>query len=259
MGIFDDIKAKGAAYRLTEEALYAEALREIESGQRRDGIWAKAMSESDMDQGKAGAKYIRLRVQSLKDEITVFMAGLNRAASEVPKHLPPNDEDTNYEPEQSTPHSTSGRLQKILLALLLGVLVICLVLGGIFYYLSLLRAAAAEDGESSALELPAYTLPKTPIYFPLDSMVVNLADPGGEKVAQVGITLEIINAQSIQEVRKILPVIRPLALTLISQRTSTELLSAEGKKKLTDEILALFGKKGNSPVGAVLYSSFIVQ
>ncbi len=74
MGIFDDIKAKGAAYRLTEEALYAEALKEIESGQRRDGIWAKAMSESNMEVGMAGAKYIKMRVQSLKDEVTVFIA-----------------------------------------------------------------------------------------------------------------------------------------------------------------------------------------
>jgi len=79
VGIFDDIKAKGAAYRLTEEALYAEALREIESGQRRDGIWAKAMAESDMDQGKAGAKYIKMRVQSLKDEVTLFIAEATKA------------------------------------------------------------------------------------------------------------------------------------------------------------------------------------
>ncbi len=78
MGIFDDIKAKGAAYRITEEALYAEALRELESGQRRDGIWAKAMAESDMDQGKAGAKYIKLRVQSLKDEVTLLMADFQK-------------------------------------------------------------------------------------------------------------------------------------------------------------------------------------
>ena len=82
MGIFDDIEAKGAAYRLTEEALYAEALREIESGQRRDGIWAKALAESDMDQGRAGAKYIKMRVQSLKDEITVFIAAMNKAESQ---------------------------------------------------------------------------------------------------------------------------------------------------------------------------------
>lgn len=83
MGIFDDIRAKGAAYRLTEEALYAEALREIESGQRRDGIWAKAMAESDMDQGKAGAKYIKMRVQSLKDEVTIFVAELKKSTPMV--------------------------------------------------------------------------------------------------------------------------------------------------------------------------------
>lgn len=79
MSIFDDIKAKGAAYRLTQESLYAEALREIESGQRRDGIWAKALAESDMDQGKAGARYIKLRVQSLKDEVTLFIADMKKA------------------------------------------------------------------------------------------------------------------------------------------------------------------------------------
>jgi hypothetical protein len=42
MGILDGINSAGAASRLTEEAFYAEALREIESGMRRDGIWAMA-------------------------------------------------------------------------------------------------------------------------------------------------------------------------------------------------------------------------
>ena len=68
MESFDDIQSSDAASRLLEEAFYAEALREIESGMRRDGIWAMAMAESDMDQGRAAAKYIKLRVQSLKDE-----------------------------------------------------------------------------------------------------------------------------------------------------------------------------------------------
>lgn len=69
MGLFDNFKTANAANRLTEEALYAEALREIESGLRRDGIWAMAMAQSDMDTTKAAAKYIMLRVQSLKDEL----------------------------------------------------------------------------------------------------------------------------------------------------------------------------------------------
>jgi hypothetical protein len=69
MGLFDNLKSEDAVSRLNEEALYAEALREIESGLRRDGIWAMAMAQSDMDTAKAAARYIKLRVQSLKDEL----------------------------------------------------------------------------------------------------------------------------------------------------------------------------------------------
>lgn len=69
MGMFDRYRTQSAVSRLAEEALYAEAMREIESGIRRDGIWAMALAEANMDQGKAAAKYIKLRVQSLKDEM----------------------------------------------------------------------------------------------------------------------------------------------------------------------------------------------
>ena len=38
MSIFDDIIGKNADDRLAEEMLYAEAMREIEQGIRRDGL-----------------------------------------------------------------------------------------------------------------------------------------------------------------------------------------------------------------------------
>ena len=71
MGLFDFKGARSASGRLADEALYAEALREIESGVRRDGIWARALSECTMDQAKAAARYIELRVQAMKDELTL--------------------------------------------------------------------------------------------------------------------------------------------------------------------------------------------
>jgi hypothetical protein len=115
MGIFDDIRTKGAAFRLTEEALYAEALREIESGQRRDGIWAKALAESNMDQGKAGARYIKLRVQSLKDEVTLSIAELKQASAAEQKRLAeparPQLKQSSPEPIATPPHFVSGALQ----------------------------------------------------------------------------------------------------------------------------------------------------
>ena len=69
MNIFKN-KSHGAAIdRLMDESFYAEALREIESGIRRDGIWAQALAENNMDQAKAAAHYIKLRVQSMRDEL----------------------------------------------------------------------------------------------------------------------------------------------------------------------------------------------
>lgn len=76
MGILDDIKATGASYQLSEEALYAESFYEIKSDQRRAGIWAMALAEFDMDQKKADARYITLRVKSLKEEAMRLIAEL---------------------------------------------------------------------------------------------------------------------------------------------------------------------------------------
>lgn len=52
-----------------EEAVYAAALSELESGTTRPGLWAKAFAESEGDQPKSKALYMKLRVQQEKDRI----------------------------------------------------------------------------------------------------------------------------------------------------------------------------------------------
>lgn len=76
MGLLDDIRLQGATYRLTEEAIYAEVLREMEAGVRRDGLWAKALAESPASESQAKSRYIGLRAQALKDEIAVARAAM---------------------------------------------------------------------------------------------------------------------------------------------------------------------------------------
>ena len=51
-----------------EEALYQQVLEEVESGFMRKGIYAKALADSQGDEGKANALYIKYRVQSLIGE-----------------------------------------------------------------------------------------------------------------------------------------------------------------------------------------------
>jgi flagellar FliL protein len=158
--------------------------------------------------------------------------------------------------------------------------------GGAFFVISKQRAAAAENGDEPAPAKVAHSASKTPpAYLPLDNMVVNLADPGGEKVAQVGITLEVLDSHASDSVKAYLPTIRSGVLMLIAQRTSEELLTHEGKEKLAKDILREasipFGggddehegetapskKKKPAkkvvhveyPVVGVLFSSFIVQ
>jgi flagellar FliL protein len=179
------------------------------------------------------------------------------------------------------------------LLLIVGVLVVVLALagGGAWFFISKQRAAAAGDeGEQEVAAAHAADAAGPPTYLPLDNMVVNLADPGGEKVAQIGITLELFDAKAVDKVKQYLPTIRSSILLLVSQRTAEELLQREGKEKLAAAILketakpfgggedeaepvadapatgarkAKVAKKAKAhaqmPVTGVLFSSFIVQ
>ena len=78
MGLVDEIRLQAVVTRISEEMLYAEVLREIENGIRRDGLWAKALSQSNMQQDTAKALYIKLRVQSLKDEIEIAFQNISK-------------------------------------------------------------------------------------------------------------------------------------------------------------------------------------
>lgn len=156
--------------------------------------------------------------------------------------------------------------------------------GGAWFFLSKKYAA---DGSIDEVVRMAPKAP--PTFLPLDNMVVNLADPGGEKVAQVGITLELVDAHATDKVKMYLPSIRSGILLLISQRTAEELLLIAGKEKLAADILLVASrpfdaadtgqamtksakdgaktKKKNvdknandeKPVRGVHFSSFIVQ
>jgi len=182
-----------------------------------------------------------------------------------------------------------AKSKKMLIIILGVVLVLALGGGGAFFFISKQRAVD-EDGAEVVEKAPAkaaHAAPKTPpAYLPLDNMVVNLADPGGERVAQIGITLEVTDAHASDTVKAYLPTIRSGILMLISQRTAEELLKQEGKEKLAKDILreaeipfgggdddhedeSASAKKKNGkkkkvvhvdyPVVGVLFSSFIVQ
>ena len=71
MGIFKNFKHNSAVDRLNEERIYEIVINEIKSGKRREGIWGQALEKANGDLKKTEANYIKLRVQSLKDELEI--------------------------------------------------------------------------------------------------------------------------------------------------------------------------------------------
>ena len=177
--------------------------------------------------------------------------------------------------------------KKLIIILAVLLVVLALAAGGAWFYVSKQRAAALEGEDEAPVAKVEQISP--PTYLPLDNMVVNLADAGGEKVAQIGVTLELADSKAVDKVKQYLPTIRSGILLLVSQRTAEELLQIEGKEKLAADILLVAsrpfggvpqadaadaektpaaGKKPKPkndkpreepPVRRVLFSSFIVQ
>ena len=171
---------------------------------------------------------------------------------------------------------------KKLLFIIMGVVVLALLGAGAAFFVLKKNTSEHEDGEEEVVSEQASHDPKTPpTFLPLDSMVVNLADPGGNRFVQTSITLQLQDAQTGEDIKVYMPTIRNGILILISQRTADEILKIQGKEKLAADIITEIsqvmdyeidepeaegaaGKKKRrrappNPVQGVLFSSFIVQ
>jgi len=169
---------------------------------------------------------------------------------------------------------------KKLLFIVLGVVLVALIGAGAALFV--LKKNTAEDDDEyddEPVATQSQARPKTPpVFLPLENMVVNLADAGGNRFVQLGITLQLQDAKTGDDMKVYMPSIRSAILMLISQRTSDEVLQVEGKTRLSKDIIREISDimgyevddgEGEStkrrrrappnPVQAVLFSSFIVQ
>lgn len=89
--------------------------------------------------------------------------------------------------------------------------------------------------------------PKVPLFVALEPFTVNLQRESSDQYLQMGITLKFFDAENEAKIKANLPEIRSKVLQLLTTKTATELLTAEGKKQLVKEILSL----SNSTIGIV--------
>ena len=193
--------------------------------------------------------------------------------------------------DPAAPATDKPKGKKGLVIALVAVLVLAGGGGGAAWYFMNKKAHDATAKEEPAHEEPTAKPGAAPVYLAMENMVLNLADPGGERVAQVGITLELENEKTVEKIKTLMPKVRSGVLMLVSQRTSDELLKRDGKEQLAIDIRAEVSDvlgyevesskpakaKGDdaddepaprkkkqkraaySPVQGVLFSAFIVQ
>ena len=184
----------------------------------------------------------------------------------------------------AVPAEAPKKKSKKLLFIIVGVVLLALIGAGGALFIMKKNAAAAND-EYADDEPAAHAAkdPKhAPTFLPLENMVVNLADAGGTRFIQLGLTLQLQDTKTEAEVKTYMPSIRSDILLLISQRTADEMLQVQGKQKLANDIIAAISKEmgyevaghagaedatakkktakaAPNPVQAVLFSSLIVQ
>jgi len=155
--------------------------------------------------------------------------------------------------ETPAPRKSKKKLLLLIAALLLA---LCAGVGAAWYF----------SGDSSAAAAPAKPEPpKPPVFLPMDQFTVNLQpEDNGDQYLQIAFTLQLANEEQVERVKTYMPLLRSRLLMLLSSKKASEISSAEGKKKLQEEIIAQV-KQPFTPQGApvaasgVFFTSFVIQ
>ncbi|WP_119157481.1 flagellar basal body-associated FliL family protein [Caldimonas tepidiphila] len=131
---------------------------------------------------------------------------------------------------QAAPSKGSKKL------IIIGAVVALLVAIGVGAFMLLAPSADPEEAEATGAAAPRSSKSGPPVFLPLDSFTVNLADRNAERYAQVGITLQLDDEKIAEQLKAYMPAIRNNVLMILSHKTAEDLLSREGKAKLAAEI-----------------------
>lgn len=102
--------------------------------------------------------------------------------------------------------------------------------------------------------------PDRPILYSLEAFTVNLADDDEEKMAQVEVSLEIMDELGYEELITKKAFVRDTVVKVLSQKNSDELGSIQGKLFLKDDIaLAVNQDLTKAFVKGVYFTRFLIQ
>ena len=160
--------------------------------------------------------------------------------------------------QQAPAKASSPGLVKRIVVILLIVLVAAGAAGAATWFFMSKRAPAAATAAGPVLA-PA------PIFFPLESMTVNLqSDDGQQHYLRIGLTLKLADQKVQEHLTEHMPEIRSRVLLALSNKHPEELATLDGKKALAKELETLIEQPteaNGQPVSVsdVLFTEFVVQ
>ncbi|CAD6539711.1 flagellar basal body-associated protein FliL [Paraburkholderia metrosideri] len=158
---------------------------------------------------------------------------------------------------QQTASASPGPMKRIILIALIAIIAAGAAGAGVWFFMSKRAPAAASAAEA----LP----PPAPLFFPLESMTVNLqSDDGQQHFLRIGLTLKLSDAKTQQELTDHMPELRSRILLALSNHHPDDLAPLDGKRALATELKSLIEEptdKGAPPVHVddVLFTEFVVQ
>ena len=161
--------------------------------------------------------------------------------------------------QQAAPASP-GPMKRIILIVLIAIIAAGAAGAGVWFFMSK-RTPAPASATTAAAPAP---LP-VPLFFPLESMTVNLqSDDGQQHFLRIGLTLKLNDPKTQQELSDHMPEVRSRILLALSNKHPEELAPLEGKRALATELQTLIEEptdKGAAPIHVqdVLFTEFVVQ
>jgi flagellar FliL protein len=157
----------------------------------------------------------------------------------------------------------------LLIAVVAGVLVTALGIGGVVYYLARTGKLPLHSGGAA----PARVEPVVPITthaIVLEPLLVNLADAGGASYLRVALTLRVADATAKKDGKPkdekskdgddAVAAVRDTTLTVLGRQTADGLLAPDGKERLKAELKSALAKHNTDlKVTDIFFTDFLVQ
>jgi flagellar FliL protein len=153
---------------------------------------------------------------------------------------------------------------KVLLIIQVLVLLLVLVMGGGMFMIYTKIPSASPKAVVPESEAEKAKPEDIGAVVSMDTFIVNLADPGGNRYLRVTMDLELAGKLADKaagdELAKRMPQIRDAILMILSTKRHADISTPEGKTALREEILnAVNGLLASSQISRIYFKEFVIQ